>query len=281
MPNALTNTNISATYKGVLHANGEPLPDISIKPVYDGTGVQSALSLGRSNQGASVTGLLSANDVKAGQLRMPNVDGSDNQVVCRSGTDATGSGVLVLKPLSELIGGGPTIADNVYDNPRITVVGGVITKIESRPTIKLLTTPVVLIPYENKSATTFTESFNINWTVSNGYYADAPVDTISPKYAIISVKMYIESNSKNFNTQLLKDSIQIAQATIGANDTNEVERLDRNRYVYISQAIVSIPDTKVSLFEYKSVYESTSTGNKFSTRQNISGRSVTLDGWVY
>ena len=276
MPNALTNTNISATYKGVLHADGEPIPASGLKPVYDGTGVQSALSIGRSNQGATVTGLLSANDVKAGELLMPNRDGTENQVVAR-----TTAGVLELKSLSEIIGAS-TIANGVYDNPRITVVGNVITKIESRPTIQILTTPVNLIPYiGNNPATTFTESFNIDWRLSDGYYADAPTNTISPRYAIISVKMYIESNSRNFYTELLKDSIQIAQATIGANDTDFDERLDRNKYVYISQAIVSIPESKVSLFEYKSVYTPTSTGNKFASRQNISGRSVTLDGWVF
>ena len=277
MPNALTNTNISATYKGVLHADGESIPASGLKPVYDGTGVQSALSIGRSNQGATVSGYLSSNDLRAGQLKMPNVDrGIVNQVVARTTT-----GVLELKSLSEIIGAS-TIADGVYDNPRITVVGNVITKIESRPTIQILTTPVNLIPYiGNKPATTFTESFNIDWRLSDGYYADAPTNTISPRYAIISVKMYIESNSRNFYTELLKDSIQIAQATIGANDTDFDERLDRNKYVYISQAIVSIPESKVSLFEYKSVYTPTSTGNKFASRQNISGRSVTLDGWVF
>ena len=282
MPNALTNTNISATYKGVLHADGEPIPASGLKPVYDGTGVQSALSVGRSNQGATVSGYLSSNDLRAGQLKMPNEDkGIENQVVAR-----TTSGVLELKSLSDIIGGS-TIANGVYDNPRITVSGNVITKIESRPTIQLLAAPVNLIPYADKLATTFTEPFNINWRLDsngiprNGYYADAPTNTISPRYAIISVKMYIESNSRNFYTELLKDSIQIAQATIGANDTDFYERLDRNKYVYISQAIVSIPESKVSLFEYKSVYTPTSTGNTFASRQNISGRSVTLDGWVF
>ena len=283
MPNALTNTNISATYKGVLHADGESIPASGLKPVYDGTGFQSSLSIGRSNQGATVTGYLSSNDLRAGQLKMPNEDkGIENQVVAR-----TTSGVLELKSLSDIIGGS-TITPGVYDNPRITVAtGGVITKIESRPTIQLLTPRVNLIPYADKLATTFTESFNINWRLDsngiprNGYYADSPTNTISPRYAIITVKMYIESNSRNFATEMLKDSIQIAQATIGANDTDYEERLDRNKYVYVSQVIVNIPPSEVSLFEYKSVYTPTTTGNKFASRQNISGRSVTLDGWVF
>ena len=214
---------------------------------------------------------------------MPNEDkGIENQVVAR-----TTSGVLELKSLSDIIGGS-TITPGVYDNPRITVAtGGVITKIESRPTIQLLTPRVNLIPYADKLATTFIESFNIDWRLDsngiprNGYYADSPTNTISPRYAIITVKMYIESNSRNFATEMLKDSIQIAQATIGANDTDYEERLDRNKYVYVSQVIVNIPPSEVSLFEYKSVYTSTTTGNKFPLRQNISSRSVTLDGWVF
>ena len=209
MPNALTNTNISATYKGVLHADGESIPASGLKPVYDGTGFQSSLSIGRSNQGATVTGLLSANDVKAGELRMPNKDGAENQVVAR-----TTAGVLELKSLSDIIGGS-TITPGVYDNPRITVsAGGVITKIESRPTIQLLTPRVNLIRtdvYTNTFSNITNSSFYpIDWEDQDGYYADAPTDTISPRYAIITVKLYLQSGSTNLAAQLFKDSVEIA-----------------------------------------------------------------------
>jgi hypothetical protein len=284
MPNALTNTNISATYKGVLHADGESIPSAGLKPVYDGTGFQSALSVGRSNQGATVSGLLSANDLYAGQLRMPNTDGAEKQVVARSSV----AGILELRDLSELIGGS-AIPAGVYDNPRITVgTGGVITKIESRPTIVILDNPVSIIPDyggglgtdvngigENSSTV---ESFNINWAVQSGFYADAPATTTIPaKYAIITVELFIHSGSREFETQMRQDSKIIAKARVDSNDTKEVARLDNNRYVYRNQQIVKIPTNSVSLFEFH-IYM---TEIEIAGRYNRAGRSVTLDGWVF
>jgi len=278
MPNALTNTNISATYKGVLHADGESIPASGLKPVYDGTGFQSSLSIGRSNQGATVTGLLSANDVKAGELRMPNKDGAENQVVAR-----TTAGVLELKSLSDIIGGS-TITPGVYDNPRITVAaGGVITKIESRPTIQLLTPRVNLIRtdvYTNTFSNITNSSFYpIDWEDQNGYYADAPTNTISPRYAIITVKLYLQSGSTNFAAQLFKDSVEIAHGVVGSNDTENYIYLDQNRYIYMNQLIVDIPTSKTSSFEYRRTLGKIQDVNK--ARFNENGFTVTLDGWVF
>ena len=292
MPNALTNTNISATYKGVLHANGEPIPDVGLKSVYDGTGVQSALSVGRTNQGATVSGLLSTNDLKVGQLKLPSLDGSDNQVVCRSGTDATGSGVLVLKPISELIGSGPSITPGVYDNPRITVVGGVITKIESRPTITLLDSSTTIIAETNYSlpynATLALQTFvlpTVNWSTKLGYYADAPTNTISPRYALITVELYAESESLFFTATLEKDSVELARVAIGGNYTQREEYLDRNKYIYSKQMIVKIPEvTNISTFVFKIDVDARTYPNGGTlTRgtENNTGHKVTLDGWVY
>jgi|TARA_R100000951_G_scaffold34360_1_gene29223 hypothetical protein len=44
---SLTNTNISDTYVGVLHAKGEPLPATGSEYIYDGFGNRSGLRLGR------------------------------------------------------------------------------------------------------------------------------------------------------------------------------------------------------------------------------------------
>lgn len=44
---SLTNTNISDTYVGVLHAKGEPIPSSGLQDVYDGAGNKSALKIGR------------------------------------------------------------------------------------------------------------------------------------------------------------------------------------------------------------------------------------------
>ena len=60
MPNALTDTNISTTYAGVLHAQGEPIPPTGLKVVYDGVGNKSSLSVGREGEGIRVTGTIIA-----------------------------------------------------------------------------------------------------------------------------------------------------------------------------------------------------------------------------
>ena len=66
MPNALTDTNISTTYAGVLHAQGEPIPATGLKAVYDGVGNKSSLSVGRDGQGIRVTGTIIADSIAVG-----------------------------------------------------------------------------------------------------------------------------------------------------------------------------------------------------------------------
>mgnify|MGYP003630523599 CR=1 FL=1 len=66
MPNALTDTNISTTYAGVLHAQGEPIPATGLKVVYDGVGNKSSLSVGRDGQGIRVTGTIIADSIAVG-----------------------------------------------------------------------------------------------------------------------------------------------------------------------------------------------------------------------
>lgn len=55
---SLTNTNISETYVGVLHAKGAPIPATGKEDIYDGFGNKSALSIGREGQGIEVDGEL-------------------------------------------------------------------------------------------------------------------------------------------------------------------------------------------------------------------------------
>jgi hypothetical protein len=66
MPNALTDTNISTTYAGVLHAQGEPIPATGLKAVYDGVGNKSSLSVGRDGNGIKVTGTIEADAIAVG-----------------------------------------------------------------------------------------------------------------------------------------------------------------------------------------------------------------------
>jgi hypothetical protein len=59
--NSLTNTNISETYVGVLHANGAALPPLpQQEDLYDGFGNKSALKVGRAGAGIDVDGTLGA-----------------------------------------------------------------------------------------------------------------------------------------------------------------------------------------------------------------------------
>jgi len=59
---ALTNTNISNTYVGVLHANGVALPSSGVvETVYDGAGTASALQVGKN--GVTCTGVLSSKSI--------------------------------------------------------------------------------------------------------------------------------------------------------------------------------------------------------------------------
>jgi len=57
---SLTNTNISETYVGVLHACGAALPDKEQADIYDGFGNKSALKVGRAGKGIDVDGTLGA-----------------------------------------------------------------------------------------------------------------------------------------------------------------------------------------------------------------------------
>jgi len=62
---SLTNTNISETYVGVLHAEGAPLPASGKADIYDGFGNKSALSVGREGEGVDVNGTLGPNFASA------------------------------------------------------------------------------------------------------------------------------------------------------------------------------------------------------------------------
>lgn len=57
---SLTNTNISETYVGVLHAKGAALPETGQEDLYDGFGNKSALKVGRAGAGIDVDGTLGA-----------------------------------------------------------------------------------------------------------------------------------------------------------------------------------------------------------------------------
>ena len=62
---SLTNTNISDTYPGVLHAKGEPIPASGLQYVYDGFGNKSSLKIGQAGQGIDIDGDLGSSFIDA------------------------------------------------------------------------------------------------------------------------------------------------------------------------------------------------------------------------
>ena len=56
MPASLSNQNISNTYRGLLHAQGDALPTTGNIVITDGSGQSSSLSLGTAGQGIVVSG---------------------------------------------------------------------------------------------------------------------------------------------------------------------------------------------------------------------------------
>lgn len=116
----LTNTYISDTYLGILHAETQ-LPASGQAGIYDGNGTQSALYVGALNNGATISGLL-----KAAEFTYPTTDGASNDIVVTDGAKN-----LSLKSLTEIIAslGGSSEITGTYTNPRITLNNGVITGI--------------------------------------------------------------------------------------------------------------------------------------------------------
>lgn len=97
-----TDLNISDTYLGILHVNGEPLPATSQQRVYDADGNASDMTLGRLGQGASFVSLssqtgrffnLSANNLYSGGVYYPTAPGPLSAVMVQGANQQ-----LVLSP---------------------------------------------------------------------------------------------------------------------------------------------------------------------------------------
>jgi len=70
----LTNTNVSSTYPGVIHARGAQLPSIGQQRLFDGFGNRAAISIGRECNGATICGTLSADNITTnGNISASNV----------------------------------------------------------------------------------------------------------------------------------------------------------------------------------------------------------------
>jgi hypothetical protein len=74
----LSEQYIKDTFDGILHMGGDPLPSTGRSIISDGVGNASSVSIGRTNQGISVSGTVFADklygfEVEAGQLKAGNV----------------------------------------------------------------------------------------------------------------------------------------------------------------------------------------------------------------
>lgn len=272
----LTNTLISTTYLGVLHANGGPIPLLEQQGIYDGMGNKSALSLGRETKGATVTGNLKGDSVIAGELTMPNVDTQQYHIPVR-----TSAGLLELKSIAYAL---PTIDDGIYTNPKITVVGGLITSIVSRPTLSLLDTPVTLIDvprsignanaylhYTYPNSTNNTLQYitvpDIDWSALSDYSADA-------RYALIKTKIVTQSNGGDFEVTLSFDS-----KVVGYSESREDHRsfgVDTSTDTTHQFFAIPLDKTTETIL---SVHTLPGTTN--NNGYNQIGVLVTLEGWMY
>jgi len=279
----LTNTNISDTYLGVLHARGVPLSATGQTKIHDGSGEVSALSLGRQNQGASITGLLSSNAIIKGnslvanELAMPRIDtGGSNDIVVRSS-----AGTLSLSGFSNVFNAVySSYPDGVYVNPKITVANGLITNIESSPSVVLLTTPISLFSYQNNPSInnilnglgeggTYTSSAVFSWGLYN-------VVTPPPRYAIIKTRLVMESRASDFTVTGMLAGKEIAYGRVreDRNDLGVDTMVDTNTQFFI---LSSTPSLVASTFEMKITRLDGSTQGNY----NEATLHVTLDGWVY
>jgi hypothetical protein len=69
----LTNTNVSNTYLGVIHARGAQLPPTGQERLFDGFGNRTSLSIGRDCNGATVCGNLSADSIQTQNISVQDL----------------------------------------------------------------------------------------------------------------------------------------------------------------------------------------------------------------
>lgn len=101
MPANLTDNYVANTYKGVLHANGEELPDGSKIQVYDGAGNATAIKLGVNSVGIDCNSL-SAYGLTANDFKYPETPGNAYDVMCQVTNNTTGVNSLQLEPIQEI-----------------------------------------------------------------------------------------------------------------------------------------------------------------------------------
>ena len=84
MSSDLSNQYIDDTFDGLLHLNGDPLPSSGKGKVYDGSGQESALSVGVSGNGVGVSGKLTSTQLTVGSLSYSESGLKDSLLYCTS-----------------------------------------------------------------------------------------------------------------------------------------------------------------------------------------------------
>jgi hypothetical protein len=89
MSDTLQGKLISQSYTGILHSDQE-LPSSGKSQIYDGLGNESSLKVGRSGNGATVSGQLSANSLKIGEQNYPSTSGEVGAIVIQETSNSLG-----------------------------------------------------------------------------------------------------------------------------------------------------------------------------------------------
>lgn len=212
---ALTNTNISQTYKGLLHAGGVKIPTSGgIVGIYDGAGQQTSLSLGLINQGISVTGgitttgsvlLYSTDQFTYPRIQFGLSDNTDPMYITRvnSETDRSelrvniGDNVGSLRASDSFIIGGTTSSrSDLGFRPILSLSGGNGNMVVQLPAH---TTPYVKPPSWGGGITSF-DFYSDGGTFGAG--RGGTIEASMNRDGVFRGKMFVSTSSKDHKTNI-------------------------------------------------------------------------------
>lgn len=226
MTNTLTDQNISNTYLGVLHAQGEELPAVGQVLIYDGEGNATAISLGRQNHGISIHGGVSCSALSAANIVYPTTDGTNGQFLQTNGAGRLSFNSLAGSDLPTLA---PSPANTYYNLSSITVDNkGRVTQVVTAPAATTANTSLYVTPITLLETTGKTQSGTINVAKvnmpSNATHAILAIDIQSVIYG---------SGANTNNFEVLINGVRAAM--IGSDTfSRTVQSLDDFNYSNIN-----------------------------------------------
>jgi hypothetical protein len=130
MSNTLNEQYIDETFPGLLHASGAELPLNGKKDIYDGNGNKTALSLGREENGAGITGNFEVSGTLTNKsVNYPITSPNVNDLVAAGASNPLDLRFVSLTDLLTALGA--TIADGIYTNPTLTFKNNVLIGVSS------------------------------------------------------------------------------------------------------------------------------------------------------